>query len=158
MSRSGRAVVGAIALLATGLLVTRPATPSGVAEAEEQVRTAERAFARTMADRDHEAFASFVSEEAVFLGPAALRGRAAVAAGWKAYFDEEQAPFSWEPESVVALASGQLALSSGPVYGPDGNRIGTFNSTWRLEQDGRWRVVFDHGCPPCDCGTSSGEE
>jgi ketosteroid isomerase-like protein len=49
------------------------------------------------------------------------------------------------------LASGTLALSSGPVYDPDGKRAGTFNSTWRKEADGRWRVVFDKGCPPCDC-------
>jgi ketosteroid isomerase-like protein len=59
------------------------------------------------------------------------------------------APFSWEPEHVEVLASGTLALSSGPVFGRDGTRIGTFNSVWRLEADGRWRVVFDKGCPPC---------
>jgi ketosteroid isomerase-like protein len=118
---------------------------------EDEVRAAERAFAKTMADRDHAAFQSFVSEEAVFFGREAQRGRAAVAAAWKPYFDGPQAPFSWEPETVAVLASGTLALSSGPVYDPDGKRAGTFNSTWRKEADGRWRVVFDKGCPPCDC-------
>jgi predicted secreted Zn-dependent protease len=28
-------------------------------------------------------------------------------------------------------------------------RVAKFNSTWRRESDGRWRVVFDVGCPPC---------
>lgn len=63
-----------------------------------------------------------------------------------------QAPFSWDPETVVVLASGTLALSSGPVRNPAGERVGAFNSVWRRQADGRWRIVFDKGCPPCDCG------
>jgi len=118
-------------------------------DAAAEVRAAEQAFARSMAERDHAAFASFVSEEAVFLGREALRGRAAVAEGWKPLFEGEAAPFSWEPERVVVLESGSLALSTGPVFDPAGERVGTFNSTWRREADGRWRVVFDIGCPPC---------
>lgn len=113
----------------------------------EQVAQAERAFAQTMADRDHEAFASFVSEEAIFFGPTPLKGKQAVSDGWKPFFTAPDAPFSWEPETVEVLESGTLALSSGPVRGPDGQRVGTFNSIWRLEADGRWRVIFDKGCP-----------
>jgi ketosteroid isomerase-like protein len=29
-------------------------------------------------------------------------------------------------------------------------QVGTFTSIWRRESDGRWRIVFDKGCPPCD--------
>jgi ketosteroid isomerase-like protein len=105
-----------------------------------------------MADRDHVAFAGFVSEEALFLGPTVLRGREAVAEGWKPFFEGPQAPFSWEPERVEVIDSGSLAISTGPVRGPDGQRVGTFTSTWRREADGRWRVVLDSGCPPCRCG------
>ena len=115
---------------------------------QEQVRSAERAFAQTMADRDLEAFAAFVSEEAVFFGGSEpLRGREAVVEGWRSYFDGPAAPFSWEPETVEVLESGGLAHSSGPVRDPPGNTVGTFNSIWRLEADGKWRVVFDKGCP-----------
>jgi ketosteroid isomerase-like protein len=116
-----------------------------------KVRAREAAFAKTMADRDHAAFASFVSEEAVFAGRTVLRGREAVGAGWKAYFEGVKAPFSWAPERVEVLSSGGLALSTGPVFDPDGKRAGTFTSTWRLEKDGEWRVVLDSGCPPCTC-------
>jgi hypothetical protein len=52
------------------------------------------------------------------------------------------------------LDSGTLALSTGPVYAPDGQRSGTFNSTWRREKDGRWKIVLDNGCPPCECGAA----
>lgn len=120
-------------------------------DARDQVIAAERAFAKTMADRDHAAFATFVAEEAAFFGNAGvLRGRAAVAEGWKPLFAAASAPFSWEPE-VVEVVGGTLALSSGPVRDPAGNRIATFNSVWRLDADGRWRVIFDKGCPSCTC-------
>lgn len=119
---------------------------------ETQVRDAERAFAKTMADRDHAAFASLLSEEAIFMAPdRVLRGRKEVAEGWKRFYEGPTAPFSWEPERVVVTASGSLAFSTGPVRDPKGNRVGTFNSTWRRETDGRWRVVLDSGCPPCKC-------
>lgn len=117
-----------------------------------QVTDAERAFAKTMADRDHAAFASFLSDEAVFFSEKRVfRGRAQVAEGWKPFYTAPQAPFSWAPERVEVLDSGTLAVSSGPVFDLQGKRVGTFNSIWRREADGRWRVVFDKGCPPCDC-------
>jgi ketosteroid isomerase-like protein len=115
------------------------------------VRAREIAFAKTMADRDHAAFGSFVADEALFMGRTALRGRQAVIEGWKPYFEGSQAPFSWTPERVEVVASGTLAISSGPVLDPRGQRVGTFNSTWRREKDGEWRVVIDIGCPPCQC-------
>lgn len=115
------------------------------------VRARETAFAKTMADRDHAAFATFVAEEALFVGRAVLRGRPAVVAGWKAYFEGDKAPFSWQPDRVEVVDSGTLAFSTGPVFDPGGKRVGTFNSTWRLEKDGEWRVVLDSGCPPCAC-------
>jgi ketosteroid isomerase-like protein len=105
-----------------------------------------------MADRDHAAFVSFLADEAVFVpdsGPA-LRGKQAVAAGWKRLYEAPAAPFSWEPDRVEVLDSGALALSTGPVRDPQGNRVGTFNSVWRRE-GGAWKVVFDKGCPRCDC-------
>jgi ketosteroid isomerase-like protein len=117
----------------------------------QQVEDTERAFARTMADRDHEAFRNFLAEEAVFFsGNTPLRGKQAVADTWKPYFDGADAPFSWEPELVVVLDSGTLAMSSGPVRDPSGQRVATFNSIWRLEPSGEWRIVFDKGSRDCE--------
>jgi ketosteroid isomerase-like protein len=117
-----------------------------------ELRATEEAFARTMADRDHHAFVSFLAEEAVFFGPQGeIRGKAAVAAAWKPFYEIPEAPFSWQPESATVLDSGNLGLTSGPVLAPDGTRVGTFNSVWRREADGSWKVVFDRGCPQCEC-------
>jgi ketosteroid isomerase-like protein len=115
----------------------------------DEVRAAETAFAQSMADRNHAAFTALLADEAVFFGgTGVLRGKAAVAAGWKRFFDGPTAPFSWKPAEVEVLASGALGYSSGPVYDPQGSRIGTFNSVWQRQDDGSWKVVFDKGC---DC-------
>lgn len=125
------------------------AAPSTLAD---EVRAAEIAFAATMAARDQAAFATFIAGEALFFGRQGVhRGKDAVAAGWQPFFAGERAPFSWAPETVEVLDSGTLALSSGPVRDPDGKQIATFNSIWRRETDGQWKVVFDKGCPPCEC-------
>jgi ketosteroid isomerase-like protein len=126
------------------------------AELKEQVRQTEIAFAKTMADRNPAAFASFLSKDTVFLSDGlATRGPQQVADRWKAFFEGARAPFSWEPEFVEVLDSGTLALSSGPVRDPQGKRIGTFNSVWRREGKGRWRIVLDNGCPACKCDTAA---
>ena len=144
-----RMIVPAVAL-ALGLLCARAAECQGTEALAAQVRAAETAFARTMADRDRTAFASFVADEALFFdAQSVMRGKAAVISGWNAFFEGARAPFSWAPETVQVLDSGTLALSSGPVRDPEGRQIGTFNSIWRRESDGRWKVVFDKGCPPC---------
>jgi ketosteroid isomerase-like protein len=120
-----------------------------LADLQAAVRAAEIAFAKTMADRDFAAFQSHVSSEAVFYaGAKAFVGKAAVKESWRGLY-EGPAPFSWEPDHVQVLASGTLALSTGPIRSPDGKITGRFNSIWRLEPDGVWRVVFDRGSPVC---------
>ena len=127
--------------------------PAQAQDAVAQVRAAETAFAKSMADRNASAFASLLAEDAVFFGgKGVMHGKTEVVAGWKRFFDGPAAPFSWEPAEVEVLKSGTLGLTSGPVYDPKGQRIGTFNSVWQRQADGTWKVVFDKGCPPCDCG------
>ena len=134
--------------LILSVLGTRSAGSQTNQELVAQVRAAEVAFAGAMAKRDLDSFASHVAEEALFFGAKdVLRGKAAVVAGWKRFFEGATAPFSWAPQTVEVLASGTLGLTSGPVLDPGGKQIGTFSSIWRREADGRWKVVFDKGCP-----------
>lgn len=115
-----------------------------------QVEAAERAFAKTMADRDLAAFERHLSEQTIFYGRNVLRGKAAVVAVWKAFYEGPAAPFSWEPDQVDVTPDGTLAMSTGPVRDPAGKRISRFNSIWRQEAPGVWRVVFDKGQPLTD--------
>ena len=117
----------------------------------QQVLATERAFAKTMADRNQPQFSRFISAEAVFFSAEnPLRGKSKVVEGWSKYFKTPQAPFSWEPSKVEVLESGTLALSTGPVTDPSGKLIGTFISIWRLEAPHTWRIVFDKGNDVCN--------
>jgi len=132
----------------TGLLMAgAAAAPPDLEALTRQVADTERAFARSMAERDHAAFTKHLSEQAVFFGAKVLNGKPAVAAAWKRFFEAKEAPFSWAPDLVEVTADGQLAHSSGPVRDPQGQPIARFNSVWRLEAPGRWRIVFDKGQP-----------
>ena len=113
---------------------------------QREVWATEVAFARTMADRDFAAFATHLSEHAVFWsGSKVLRGKAAVLDAWRRFYDGASAPFSWEPDEVVVLGDGTLAQSTGPVRDATGKTIARFRSVWRREADGRWLIVLDRG-------------
>ncbi len=138
-------VTNGLMVLVGSAMTAHPAAGQVEGPASE-VEAREIAFAKTMADRDIDAFLSFVSPEAVFFdGNDALRGRGAIGQGWAAFFEDSVAPFSWHPDIVEVLESGRLALSSGPVRAASGEVIGRFNSIWRRDPDGQWRVVFDKG-------------
>jgi ketosteroid isomerase-like protein len=145
----GLSVIRRLALTALLLATAAAVAQSSIETRRAEVFAAERAFARSMADRDFAAFSRHVAEDSVFFsGSTPLRGRAAVLAGWQALFEGPTAPFSWEPDQVEVLESGELALSTGLVKNPDGVVTARFNSIWQRQPDGRWLVVFDKGGPP----------
>jgi len=109
-------------------------------EARQQVAATERAFE------------SFLSEDTVFFsGPKPLHGKQAVMGFWGRFFKDPAAPFSWEPALVEVLQTGALARSTGPVRDPEGKLFACFDSIWRQEARGQWKIVFDHGMGPQEC-------
>jgi len=147
---------GAAILLA---LASPARAESESADPESRVAEVERAFAKSMADRNHAAFESFLSEEATFLSETTvLRGKQAVTERWRAFFAGPEPPFSWAPETISVLDSGNLALSTGPVWDPEGKRLGTYSSIWRQEEPGVWRIVFDRGNKYCEESSGAGEQ
>jgi len=141
-----------IPVVALGVLAGCASAPpqASMQERERQVADTERAFAKTMADRDFAAFTTFLSSEAVFLsGSGARRGKQAVSDAWQRFYQGPEAPFSWAPDRVEVLDSGNLALSTGPVHDRSGKLIARFSSIWRLEAPNTWKIVFDQGCEVC---------
>lgn len=121
-----------------------------------EVSGVEKQFAQTMADRDMDAFAAFLSDDAVFRsGDQLLLGRAAVVDTWRKYFQAGSAPFSWSPDRVTVNDAGDTAVSSGPVRDPSGALIGRFTTIWRKgtgpNGNVRWRVIVDQGVPLLEC-------
>jgi len=134
--------------LIAGLLLALTMLPLTAAPIDE-VRATEIAFAKAFADRDKDAFFAFVLDDATFLSPRGmLKGKEAIVTAWSVYFEGERAPFSWRPENVSVAADGTLGLSNGPVIDPAGKVIGGFQSTWRKQKDGSWKILFDGAAPP----------
>ena len=141
------------------LAISTPAFSSDPAKARldeftEQVRATEIAFSKTLADRDVKAFTSMIAPDVIWLGERPLRGPAEVVTSWQKFFEGPKAPFSWAPEIVEVQDGGKLALSTGPVMNAEGKRVGTYTSIWRREKSGKWLIIFDRGCPYCDCAAA----
>ena len=77
-------------LLTGCLLLLGGAALAPAAESREAlvaaVKAREIAFAKTMADRDHAAFGTFVAEDAVFMGQTPFHGRKAVVEGVRSFY------------------------------------------------------------------------
>ena len=138
-------------LLALMICAAPGAFAEDLAALTEQVRSTEIAFAKTLADRDVKAFRALIAPDVIWLADQPLRGPDQVLTRWQKFFDAPQPPFSWTPELIEVQEGGKLALSTGPVLDPAGKRIGTYTSIWRRESSGEWRIIFDRGCPVCDC-------
>ena len=142
------------------LLLLSRGLPLAAGEPADELRAAEIAFAASVADGDRERFASFLDDDAVFVGGSVLRGKEAVLAGWAVFFVEGGPKLTWEPQ-IVELRPDGLGLSRGPytltATAPDGTETtssGEFMSIWRRQPDGGWKILFDSGCPPCAAASS----
>ena len=127
---------------------------TAIADLEDEVRCREIGFSNSVEQLDLEAFRTFIDADARFVGASVLRGVDEIAAGWSVFFTEGFPKIKWRPQIVEVLEDGRLALSRGPFISvsknAEGDKVetwGTFNSIWRLNSDGEWRVVFDAGNP-----------
>ena len=126
------------------------------AEVTDVVRCAEIAFSRSVETGDAEQFRELIDPDARFVGSSGSvrHGPSEVFAAWSGFFEEDGPRIIWRPEIVEVLDDGGLALSRGPYIfttnnddGSTSTSWGMFNSVWRLNNDGIWRVVFDAGGP-----------
>jgi ketosteroid isomerase-like protein len=127
------------------------------AQAVDDVRCSEIGFSLAAEQRDVDRFATFIDPDARFVGTSVRRGIEAIVGDWAAFFEPGGPSIKWRPQFVEVLEEGRLALTRGPYRvaelaenGAIVERWGTFNSVWRLGNDGKWRVVFDAGTPPGD--------
>jgi ketosteroid isomerase-like protein len=120
----------------------------------DEVRCREIGFSQAAERQDLDAFRSFIDVDARFVSSTVLRGPEAITEAWTFFFTDDIPTIKWRPQIVEVLENGRLALSRGPYRvispGENGEAVeqwGTFNSVWRLNDDGVWRVVFDAGSP-----------
>lgn len=120
----------------------------------DDVRCREIAFSLSVENADPEAFIAFIDADARFVGNSVSHGVDQIRDAWKVFFADDGPSIKWRPKFVEVLEDGSLALTRGPYQmlstDKEGNVTeswGTFNSVWRLNDDGEWRVVFDAGSP-----------
>jgi ketosteroid isomerase-like protein len=114
-----------------------------------EVRAAETAFAGAFAARDVPGFRRFLAPDTMWMGKEALHGPEAVMAAWNSLLTSPRPPFSWSPDLVLVLPSGELARTTGVVRDPDGKMTSRFQSVWRRKVTGGWEIVFDFGTDVC---------
>ncbi len=136
----------------TEILLAIAALSATETRVTQEVICAETAFSRAVEMRDKTLFLSFVDADARFVSSQVARGRAEVGEAWAIFFETDGPQIRWRPRVVAVSSNGRLALSRGPYRtlsrDVNGERIeswGTFISTWRLDADGEWKVLFDTG-------------
>jgi len=127
---------------------------AALADTADDVRCREIGFSKSIESRDMDSFRSFLDDDARFVGDSVRRGPDEITEGWRTYEPEDGPSLKWRPQIVEVLEDGKLALSRGPYKytqkneeGEEVDYWGTFNSIWRLQDDGSWKVVFDAGGP-----------
>jgi ketosteroid isomerase-like protein len=147
--------------LITELILAAALAPAAIDAQRQEVVCAEVGFSRSVERRDFHAFLGFLDPEARFVTGGVARGPEEIGQGWAGFFEADGPRIIWRPVIVEVVANGTLAISRGPyrltTVAEDGSlrhAWGTFNSTWRLNADGAWRVLFDaggdHGKTPTD--------
>jgi ketosteroid isomerase-like protein len=123
-----------------------------IADDAQDVRCSEIAFSLSVEEKDVTAFASFIDDDARFVGSSVSRGPVEVTEAWSVFFADDGPLIKWRPQIIEVLEDSTLALSRGPyrlttrdAQGNATDSWGTFNSIWRKQPDGLWEVVFDAG-------------
>jgi ketosteroid isomerase-like protein len=133
-----------------------PPPPAPAPTAEEcAVWNRELSFAKAIADHDKAAFAEHVHPHAAFAAKSRRpqRGRDVIVQRWAGLIDGTDLKLHWYPRQVVVAGEGDIAYSSGPALyeavapreGEPKFTLGGFQSVWRKDADGTWRVLFDDG-------------
>jgi ketosteroid isomerase-like protein len=125
---------------------------AAVADPQHEVKCREIGFSKSVESRNSEQFRLFIDPDARFVGNSVSKGIDAIVERWSIFLTVGGSSIKWRPQFVEVLEDGKLALTRGPykmtTTDEDGTvteHWGTFNSVWRLSEDGQWRVVFDAG-------------
>ncbi len=127
--------------------------PAALEALGEEIMSADRDFARDVAERGIDAWVEVFTEDGAMLVPGReVRGPAAIREAMEGALGTEGYSLTWEPRYARVSDSGDLGYSIGRsrrTAGPDGAQVseGAYVTIWRRGPDGRWRVELDPGVP-----------
>ena len=100
-SRATTFMIAALVLTATLTAVPAWAQSPDLEKERAAVMAADKAFAKAVDLHDRELFASFIAEDATFLGGGLTQGRDAIVVDWGIFFAAGgRATITWEPHTV----------------------------------------------------------
>ena len=152
-------IVHVFAALALAGCSARVPAPPAPAAARAALMAADRAFAAETAARGLDGWMEYYAPDAarLYMGGTAVRGHAAIRAFDADLFADPAVGLRWAPTDAGTFADGRHGFTTGRSAlvrlggaAPDTLRTGTYVSLWRLDADGRWRVLLDTGAldPP----------
>lgn len=136
----------------------RPAAPATGPSLAVALRGADAAFARSVSDRDEEAFRTFLGEDAIFVGSTGLlQGREAVVARWRRFLEKDGPSLRWAPTGGDGAGSGDLGWTVGnarfegkDAAGKPVARDSTYLTVWARRGGGPWQVAMDMELAPAE--------
>ncbi len=132
--------------------LAQSAPPAPSSSPAASLEAAERAFARTAAEKGiREAFLGVLAEEAVVFRPGPVAARR-----WYEERPPQPGLLAWAPQRVEVSLAGDLGYTFGPwEYRKDPksatpDACGRYLSIWKREGGGPWRLLLDAGVGlPC---------
>jgi ketosteroid isomerase-like protein len=131
----------------------RPSSSVLAKDNTETLRQLEAEFMKATAEHGSQGYLSYYADDAVEVpdGAPILQGKESIAKTMS-FLDNKQNHLTWTPVGADISASGDLGYTYGNYEfrstGKDGKPVvayGKYNTIWKKQRDGAWKVVLDMG-------------
>ena len=135
------------------LLNLRPTSSVLAKDNTETLRQLEAEFMKATAEHGSQGYLSYYADDAVEVpdGAPILQGKESISRTM-GFLDNKQNHLTWTPVGADISASGDLGYTYGNYEfrstGKDGKPVveyGKYNTIWKKQHDGAWKVVLDMG-------------
>ena len=133
--------------------VSRPKVSAAPKATVETLKHLEGEFMKAAAENGSQGYMSYYADDAVEVpnGAALVSGKVNIAKGM-GFLDDPNNRLIWTPAGGDISSSGDLGYTYGSFefHSKDENgsshiEYGKYTSIWKLQKDGRWKVVLDMG-------------
>jgi ketosteroid isomerase-like protein len=120
-------------------------------KALEGLKSVEQKWAQTIANRDINAFMTFLRENEVnmWLDYKWITDKDAIRKEWEKRLTDNNFSLIWEASSIEVSKDGSMGYTRGPYqYKKDGMQfLGNYATVWQKTKDGDWRVIDSMALP-----------
>lgn len=146
-------LVVALLVITIALPVARPPVSASPKATVETLKQLEGEFMKKALEKGSQGYMSYYADDAVEVpnGGPLIPGKAKIAEGM-GFLDDKNNQLLWTPIGGDVSASGDLGYTYGNYEfhskDKDGKahvEYGKYTSIWKLQKDGKWKVVLDMG-------------